>query len=308
MRPPDLEKLRESGRISATVREHGKTLIVPGANIAQIAETLEQMVLDLGGMPAFPVQLSRNHIAAHACNPPGHPEEVQPGDIIKLDLGTQVDGYVTDNAVTVDLKAGPNSALVAASQTALENAIEMMGPGASLAEVGARIEQTIKAFGFTPVYNLTGHGVARYVIHCAPSVPNYHDKKAARLKANQTIACEPFACDGRGFIEEDGEPEVFMLARKPKPKDNLPADVEGAVMWTEGLPFARRSLHRNLDVKRTEEALKLLRKKKLLREYPPLVEKQGVRVAQTEHTIFIHEDRAEVLTRAPVSDASPQPS
>lgn len=303
MRPPDLDKLRESGRISATVREHGKTLIKPGANIAEIAETLEQMVLDLGGMPAFPVQLSRNHIAAHACNPPGHAEEIEDGDIVKLDLGTQVDGYVTDNAVTVDLKAGPNSALVAASQSALQNAIELMGPGASLADIGARIEQTIQAFGFTPVYNLTGHGVARYVIHCAPSVPNYHDPKAARLRANQTIACEPFACDGRGAVDEEGEPEVFMLARKFRPKDAIPDDVQEAVMWTNGLPFARRSLRRNLDAKRTEEALKLLRKKKLLREYPPLCERKGVRVAQTEHTIFIHEDRAEVLTLAPETAA-----
>jgi methionyl aminopeptidase len=299
VRPPDLEKLRESGRISATVREHGKTLIQPGRRIADIAGELEQMILDLGGMPAFPVQLSRNHIAAHACHPPGHPEEIEANDIVKLDLGTQVDGYVTDNAVTVDLQAGPNSALVAASRTALDNAIELMGPGASLADIGARIEQTIKAFGFTPVYNLTGHGVARYVIHCAPSVPNYHDRKAVHLKPNQTIACEPFACDGRGAVDEHGEAEVFMLARKLRQKDNLPPEVEEAVMWTQGLPFARRSLRRFLDEKQTEKAIELLRKKKLLREYPPLVEKPGVRVAQTEHTIFIHEDRAEVLTLAP---------
>ena len=60
---------------------------------------------------------------------------------------------------------------------------------------------------------------------------------------------------------------------------------------------ARRSLLRHLKKeKRVEDALKLLARKKLLQEYPPLVEKEGVRVAQTEHTIFIHEDRAEVLT------------
>jgi methionyl aminopeptidase len=305
MKPPDLEKLRLSGRISATAREHGQALIAPGAKIREIAEAVETVIYDLGGKPAFPAQLSRNHIAAHYCSPPDDPTVIQPGDIVKLDLGTQVDGYVTDNAVTVDLHGGPNSALVAASRMALDNAIGVMGPGASITEIGFQIESTIKAFGFVPIYNLTGHGVARYVVHCAPSIPNYPDPKASRLRPNQTIACEPFACDGKGYIDQDGEAEVFGLKRKPKPKDKLPRDVEVAAMATEGLPFARRSLLRYLpDLRAVEKAIGLMRKAGLLIEYPPLAEKPGVRVAQTEHTIFIHDDHAEVLTRIPANSSS----
>lgn len=300
MKPPDLDKLRESGRISATAREHGKSLIKPGASLRAIAEEVEEMIFDMGGKPAFPAQLSRNHIAAHYCSSPTDGTTVQPGDIIKLDLGTHVDGYVTDNAVTVDLQGGPKSALVAASSMALDNAIAVMGPGASITEIGAQIESTIKAFGFSPVYNLTGHGVARYVIHCSPSIPNYPDPKAARLRANQTIACEPFACDGRGFIEEAGTAEVFGLTRRPKPKDKLSDELSNALEQLDGLPFARRSLLRLLgDLNKVETALRHLQKAKLLHSYPPLVEKKGVRVSQTEHTIFISEDGAEVLTRAP---------
>lgn len=300
MTRPDIEKLRLSGRISATAREHGRTLIIPGAKLRDIADEVETMIWDMGGKPAFPAQLSRNNIAAHYCSSPDDESEVQPGDIIKLDLGTQIDGYVTDNATTVDLKGGPDSALVAASKMALENAIGVMGPGASITEIGRQIETTIKAFGFTPVYNLTGHGVARFCIHCAPSIPNYPDPKAGRLRPYQTIACEPFACDGRGYIDTDGTAEVFGLKRKPKPKDNLPKDVIDAVLLTDGLPFARRTLLRSLNgLDRVEHALKLLKKAKILIDYPPLVEKRGVRVSQFEHTIFIHEDRAEVLTRTP---------
>lgn len=300
MNPPDLDKLRKSGQISATAREHAKRMIVPGAKLRTIAEEVEQMIFDLGGRPAFPAQLSRNHIAAHYCPPPDDDTEVEPNDIIKLDLGTHVDGYVTDNAVTVDLQGGPDSALVAASALALENAIALMGPGASITAIGESIESTIKAFGFNPVYNLTGHGVARYVIHCSPSIPNYPDPKAPRLRAQQTIACEPFACDGKGSIEEDGIAEVFGLVRRPKPKDRLPDDIAAAIEAAEGLPFARRSLLRHLaDPQRVEEALRLLHKAKLLRSYPPLVERRGVRVSQTEHTIYISDDGAEVLTRAP---------
>ncbi len=302
MKGPDLEKLRRSGFISATAREHGKKLIKPGARIEAIAREVEQVIFDMGGKPAFPAQLSRNHIAAHYCSPPDDPTTLGPDDIVKLDLGTQVDGYVTDNAVTVDLRDGENSLLVAASRMALDNAISVMGPGASITEIGRQIESTVKALGFNPIYNLTGHGVARYVIHCAPSIPNYPDMKAGRLRANMTIACEPFVCDGKGYIDCDGESEVFMLRRDIKPKDSVPADVIAAVGVTEGLPFARRQLLPTLgSQKRVEEALKLLKKKALIDEYPPLCEKKGVRVAQTEHTIFISETGAEVLTRLPAS-------
>ena len=305
MKPPDLEKLRKSGRISATVREYGRTLITPGASMRSIAEELEQMIFDLGGRPAFPAQLSRNNIAAHYCSSTDDTSVVEPGDIIKLDLGTHVDGYVTDNAITVDLKNGPSSALVAAAESALENAIAVMGPGASITEIGARIESTIKAFGFNPVYNLTGHGVARFTVHCSPSIPNYPDPKSPRLRANQTIACEPFACDGRGFIEESGTAEVFGLTRRTKPKDKLSPDVQAALETTDGLPFARRTLLRSLkDPKRVEAALRELEKARVLHHYPPLCEKRGVRVAQCEHTIFIGEGGAEVLTRAPAVPAS----
>jgi methionyl aminopeptidase len=300
MKLPDLDKLRRSGLISATAREHCKKMIVVGARLEEIALTAESIIRDMGGEPAFPAQLSRNNIAAHYCSPPDDVTTVQPGDIVKLDLGTHVDGYVTDNATTVDLSGGPDSALVAASRVALENAIGVMGPGASITEIGRQIEMTIKAFGFNPIYNLTGHGVARFVIHCAPSIPNYPDPSAGRLRPHQTIACEPFACDGKGHIDVVGEPEVFGLKRSLRPKDNLPADVVEAVEACQGLPFARRSLLRHLrDRKRVEDALRALNKAKVLLDYPPLVEKKGVRVAQTEHTIYIHEDRAEVLTLLP---------
>jgi len=297
---PDLEKLRMSGRISATARETCKKMIEPGVRLEDVALEAEKIIREMGGEPAFPAQLSRNNIAAHYCSPPGDPTVAQPGDIIKLDLGTQVDGYVTDNAVTVDLQNGPDSAMVAASRMALDNAIAAMGPGASIVEIGRQIEQTVKAFGFNPVYNLTGHGVARFVIHCAPSIPNYPDPGAGRLKAGQTVACEPFVCDGKGYIESVGRPEVFGVKRKPKPRDRLPPDIEEAVLAAQGLPFARRTLLRHLGKdKRVEEALKLLKRAKILIDYPPLVEKNGVRVAQTEHTIFIGDNGAEVMTLAP---------
>lgn len=296
----DLDKLRQSGRISARALAHGRAMIVPGARIEDVQRAVEAKIRELGGEPAFPAQVSRNHIAAHYCSPPGDTTVVAPGDIVKLDCGTHVDGYVTDNATTVDLRDGDGSLLCTASRMALENAIAVMGPGASLMEIGRQVETTITSMGFQPVRNLCGHGVARYTIHCAPQVPNYPDPRAGKLKPNMTIACEPFASDGKGLIDVDGDAEVFMLTRDVRPKDGLSAVVEKALAQSQGLPFARRDLERWLGAQKAgEDALKLLRRKGLVDEYPPLCEKPGVRIAQFEHTIHISESGAEVLTRLP---------
>jgi methionyl aminopeptidase len=304
----DLDKLRESGRISATALAHGRKMIVPGTRLEDIQRAVEAKIREMGGEPAFPAQTSRNHIAAHYCSPPGDGTTVQAGDIIKLDCGTHVDGYVTDNATTVDLRDGDDSLLCTASRMALDNAIAVMGPGVSLTEIGRQVETTIQSLGFKPVRNLCGHGVARYTIHCAPSVPNYADPKAAKLRPNMTIACEPFASDGKGMIDVDGKAEVFMLMRDVRPKDNLSGELQRVMEQSERLPFARRDLARWLggvgknDGKndgKVEDALKVLLKKGLIEEFPPLCEKPGVRIAQFEHTIFIHDSGAEVVTRLP---------
>ena len=91
-----------------------------------------------------------------------------------------------------------------------------------------------------------------------------------------------------------------MLKRKVRLKDNLSKDLLAALETTEGLPFARRQLLTVMESKKkVDDAIKQLLKKGLIEDYPPLVEKQGVRVAQTEHTIFIGENGAEVVTLLP---------
>ena len=207
----EVDKFREAGRIAGTVREFGKAMIQPGARLADIVQACDDKIREMGGEPAFPAQLSRNHIAAHYCPAPDDPQLVEDGDILKLDLGAHVDGYVADNAVTVDLRDGNDSPLCMASKMALENVVANVGPGVIVSELGRIVHDTITALGFKPVYNLTGHGVARYQVHCKPQIPNYDDKKSIRLRPGQVIAVEPFASDGKGYIDEVGKAEVFQL-------------------------------------------------------------------------------------------------
>lgn len=293
----DYDKFREAGRIAAAAREHAKALITPGRLMREVVESCEAKIFELGGKLAFPAQISKNHIAAHYCPRPDDTTLIEDGDILKLDCGVHVDGYVADNAVTVDLRDGPDGALTCASRMALENVIAMIGPGVAVRDIGRTIQETIESMGFKPVFNLTGHGVARWVIHCAPSIPNYDDQRKGQLKPGQVIACEPFASDGRGYIEEVGEPEVFMQSRPLKLRDKLPPRVEELLASFMRLPFARRDLMRICeDENEAEATLRLLRKKGILVEFPPLAEKRGTRISQHEHTILITEHGAEVTT------------
>ena len=150
--------------------------------------------------------------------------------------------------------------------------------------------------GYRPVGNLTGHGVGRWQIHCAPAIPNVPDRTRDRLQEGMVVAIEPFATDGAGSVEEQGKPEVFRLAARPKRRDGIDEGVLAAIERIGGLPFARRSL-RGLPREAIEATLGGLARAGVLVRYPPLCEEEGRRVSQAEHTVYIGPEGVEVLTR-----------
>ena len=270
--------------------------IRPGVEIRHVLETIEEMTRERGGVPAFPAQSSRNHVAAHYCSPPEDPTIYQVGDCIKVDIGVHVDGYIADSAASVDLSPdGKWTPLVNASADALAAAIERAGPGVQVGDLGAAIERTIIGAGFQPVRNLTGHGLARWKVHTKPQIPNFGEKAGDRLTAGSVIAIEPFACTGRGYIREFGRAEVFMMIRPPRKAKALDREVLAVLDSWRGLPVARRYF-RHLDVGAVEDTFQKLARQGSLMRFPPLVEEEGVMVTQTEHTLIITDDGVEVTT------------
>jgi methionyl aminopeptidase len=162
-------------------------------------------------------------------------------------------------------------------------------------DLGAAIERTIVAAGFQPVRNLTGHGLGRWKVHTPPQIPNYADRGGGSLRRGMVFAIEPFACTGRGFIREAGKAEVFMLVRPPAKAKGLDRDVLRAIEAWRGLPIARRYF-REFDRDALEDTLTKLARQGSLVRYPPLVEEDGVMVAQYEHSIYLGPQGVEVLT------------
>jgi len=291
----ELEKLRKAGRIARDCREWARENIKPGVKLAYILETVEDMMAKEGGAPAFPAQTSRNHVTAHYCSPPGDETVYEEGDCVKVDIGVHVDGWVADNACSVDLSSdGRWGELIQASEDALNAAIAAVGVGVETRTIGAAVERAIMARGFEPVRNLTGHGVDRWTVHCAPQIPSYPEGRD-RLKHGMTIAIEPFSSTGQGMICERGKAEVFMLVRPPRNARGIDKDVLKAIQAWRGLPVARRYFT-DFPHKAVESTLAKLARQGSLIRFPPLVEDPGVMTAQTEHTMRITDEGVEVIT------------
>jgi methionyl aminopeptidase len=291
-----LDCFRKAGRIASECREWARENIRAGVTVRSVLETIEEMIEERGAKPAFPVQSSRNSVAAHYCSSPDDEMAYEEGDCVKVDIGVHVDGYIGDTACSVDLSSdGRWKPLVKASADALAAAIATVGDGVQVGAIGAAIERTIEGAGFQPVRNLTGHGLARWKVHTAPQIPNYDERGRARLSTGMVIAIEPFACTGRGMIRERGRAEVFMMVRPPRKAKGLDREVLNAIQSWRGLPIARRYF-RDLDTDRVEDTISKLTKQGSLVRYPPLVEEEGVMVTQTEHSMYIGPEGVEILT------------
>lgn len=285
-----LEKYREAGRILKIVRTEAADMVRVGNSLLEVADFVEKKTIELGGRPAFPCNISRNQEAAHA-TPKAGDTDVFGKDIVKLDLGVHVDGYIADSAITVDLSG--NSDLVKASEDALAAAIDLMKPGISTGEVGAVIEETIRSYGLSPILNLTGHGLSQYEAHDNPSVPNKHVEGGVILKEGDVLAIEPFATNGTGLVHDGSWAEIYSLIRK-KPV-RLPAvrTVLKQVEEYRELPFAKRWLNSD----KLDFSLIQLERAGIIHSYPVLIESAGGLVSQAEHTLIITRDGCEVTTK-----------
>ena len=157
MKSEILEKYIQAGKIAAEVREESAKIAKIDMPLLELAVKIEAMVLERGAEIAFPVNLSLNEFAAHYTPQSNDETKIKSGDVFKIDVGTHIDGYIADTAITVDF--GDNSKLLQASRDALNAAVDLVKPGVSIEKISAAIEEAIKSSGFLPIENLTGHGL-----------------------------------------------------------------------------------------------------------------------------------------------------
>jgi methionyl aminopeptidase len=294
-----LQCYQKAGHIASEVRETARATNHVGRTLLEICDSLENQIKKLGGLPAFPVNVSLNDIAAHYTAEPYDETEVKEGDILKIDIGVQIDGYIADTAVTVcyDAKYDP---LVKASEVALAEAVKLATANARVYEIGKVIENTISRFGFKPIQNLSGHSLDRYTIHAGKSIPNIRTIGASiGLIENQAYAIEPFVTTkiGHGVVYEGKTRNIFAI-RSRKPSKDKKADNILETIWNtyKSLPFAARWLIHQFEETEVIRSINMLVAKKNIHAYPILVETQGQIVAQSEHTIIPKIDHVDIIT------------
>ncbi len=288
------QKHIQAGRIAAESLQYGKSLIKEGAKVIEILDQIEEKIKSLGGEIAFPAQISLNEFAAHSCSDLND-QTILKSQVVKLDVGVHIDGQIADTALTVDL-SGKYADLVKASQEALNNALKIIRPGISINEIGKTIHETITSYGFSPVKNLSGHGLGKYDIHAKPSIPNYDNGNENALGEDMIIAIEPFASTGAGIVEESSPATVFTLINESNIRDPITRNILKEIRTYQGLPFAKRWLERKFGTPKTNFALKTLIKNDCLISHPPLFDKNRGIVSQAEHSVII-KDKPIVFTR-----------
>src|SRR3989344_1958498 len=288
-----IDKYVKAGKIAVEAINYGKSIIKPGAPVLEVLDKIELKIQELGGKLAFPAQISLNEVAAHCCSDLND-KNILKDQVVKLDVGVHIDGYIADTAITIDL-SGKYSELLKANKEALEAALKIVKPGTSLSEIGRTIHEIITGYGFSPVRNLSGHGLGHYNIHTKPSVPNFDNKNQNKLEEGMVIAIEPFASTGSGVVQESSPATVFTLKNDSGARDPITRNVLLEIKTYKGLPFAKRWLERKFGVPKTNFALKQLITKGCLEEHPPLVDKGGI-VSQAEHSVIVL-DKPIVFTR-----------
>jgi methionyl aminopeptidase len=294
----ELDNFRQAGKLASKIREESKRLIIVGESLLDVAETIEQMIKEEGARPAFPVNISINDIAAHYTPEFESGNTLGEEDLVKVDLGIEVSGALSDTAYTVDL-GGKNENLVKASSEALENAIKMIRPGVTVGEVGGAIEETIKGYGFRPIANLSGHMIKSNELHAGVEIPNVKTNDPYKFQEGDIFAVEPFATTGEGYVEDLEQVEIFSLYMPSNVRMRQSRKIVEHVIKNYGmLPFAERWVRKEFTSKLlVSAALKELLQNHFIRGYPVLREVSRGLVAQTEHTILVTKDGCEALTR-----------
>ena len=288
------EKIIQAGKIAKEVSSYAKSIIKKDMPLLDIAEKIEEKIIELGGKPAFPVNLGINEVAAHFT--PYHDDETLAHGLLKVDIGIHVGGWIADTAFSIDLENSEiNKKLIKASSEALENAIKIFKENSTTSKIGKEIQKTIESHGFSPIVNLGGHGLDKYDFHAEPFIPNIDNKKQIIITKGQ-YAIEPFATSGSGKVHDGAPHGIYQLQDTKNVRSPIARDVLNFIIKEhKTLPFCSRWIVKKFTTKALF-GLRQLEENENLHHFPQLIESSKNVVSQAEHTILI-DDKVRVTTR-----------
>jgi len=282
-----VENYEKAKSVSDSVILFAKNLVKENVRIFDLAERIEKKIFDSGGKPAFPVNISINENAAHYTPDINDSIILKENDLVKVDIGIHINGYIWDRAFTVCI-GKESHPLIEASEKALQEALKLIKPGTKIFEISEAVENTIAEFGFNPIRNLCGHGLQQYVQHASPTIPNGKNTIKEEIEKDQVIAMEVFSTNGVGLVKESSPILIYkFLQDKPVRLWEARKILEKSKKEFEKLPFAKRWLTNVATGVKLDLALKQLVEIEALTEYPIFKEEANGLVAQTEETVIV---------------------
>jgi len=286
----EIESYVKAGEIAKEVKEFAKGLIKPEMKLIDLAEAIDSKIEELGGEPAFPVNLSLNEIAAHFTPTKG--DEIVAEGILKVDLGVAVDGYIADTAFSVDLTSDNKyKEMIELNEKILENVTGEIKLGVEVKTVGDVAQDTLEKWNeendsrFAIIRSLSGHALGKDKIHAGLTISNYRNDNKTKLEG--AFAIEPFVTSGVGDIYE-GQPGGIYVLQADKPVRDR--DVREVLKFIKEKyntrPFCMRWLEKE-NFGKLKFVISILVKQGVLHEYPLLIEKSKAPVSQAENTFVI---------------------
>jgi methionyl aminopeptidase len=281
-----LAKYKEAHDISDEVIEFAKPLVKSGAKILNIAEKIEKKILSSKAKPSWPVNISINEFAAHVTPNINDETVLKENDLVKVDIGCQVDGYISDRAFTVFVGKKKHP-MIETSEKATKAALNELKPGVKVNEISEIIDNIVTESGFKPIRNLAGHSMAQNSQHEPPSIPNSKTNDQTEIKEGTPIAIEVFTTDGAGWVKESSPTTIYkFLQDKPVRMPEARKILQMSKKDFEMLPFATRWL-KEISPVRMEMALRQLIEVEALEKFPPLKEEANGMVAVYEDTKIV---------------------
>ncbi|MEM5802230.1 MAG: type II methionyl aminopeptidase [Candidatus Aenigmatarchaeota archaeon] len=286
MEKETLENFEKAKEIYKKIENFAKPLIKPGVKILDIAEQIENKIKELGGKPAFPVNISIDDIAAHYTPDVNENTILKEKNLVKIDIGVHVNGWIYDGAFSVFVgeKTHP---LIEAAKKAVEAGTREAKAGVKICDVSEVIENVVKEFGFNVIRNLSGHRLDRFNLHAEPSIPNNKNKIDIELEKNWIIAIEVFTTAGAGWVKDSRPILIFQyLQDKATRMHEARKILEMSKKDFETLPFTKRWI-KNISLLKMDLALNQLLELEAIQAHPILKEESGAIVAQWEESIVV---------------------
>jgi methionyl aminopeptidase len=295
MKEHEIASYVKAGDIAKEVKIFAKKLIKPGMKLIDIANGIDDKILELGAEPAFPVNLSLNEIAAHF-TPSGDDKTIAEG-VLKVDIGVAIDGYIADTAFSVDLTDGGEfGEMLKLNEKVLVSATGAIKPGVKVHEIGDAVQDVLEKWNkennskFSIIKSLSGHALGQGSIHAGLTISNYRNENKTILD-DMAFAVEPFVTTGVGDIYEGQPGGIYVLQSDDQVRDRDARKILSFVREKFAtLPFCMRWLEKE-EFSKLKFSLSILVKQGILHHYPMLIEKSKAPVSQFENTFVISNNK-----------------